>query len=46
MQNIGSRVINNPGKFYVSGLNTAVFSSLPDSWTAELLKSANRMSHG
>jgi hypothetical protein len=46
MQNIGSRVISIPGKYYVSGLNTAVFSGLPDSWTAEILNTANRMSHG
>ena len=37
MQNIGSRVMNIPGKFYVSGLKTAAFSDLPDNLTAELI---------
>lgn len=34
MQNIGLRVINIPGKFHVSGLNTVVFVELPDRLTA------------
>lgn len=33
MQNIGLRVINIPGKIYVSGLNTVVFLGLPDNLT-------------